>query len=47
MAKDLVNKKSKNYKKTHIIFSDRVLNIILKKIKNFLKGLLFKKCFFS
>ena len=31
MANDLINKKSKNYKKTHIIFSKGVLNMILKK----------------
>ena len=43
MANSLVNKKSKNYKKTHVIFSKEVLNIILKKkIKKF-----FKKIFYS
>ena len=47
MANDLINKKSKNYKKTHIIFSKGVLNMILKKkLKNFLKKSFIQKMFF-
>ncbi len=43
MANNLMNKNWKHYKKTHVIFSNEVLNIILKKkIKKF-----FKKIFYS
>tara|TARA_A100001015_G_scaffold271336_1_gene324820 strand:+ start:1657 stop:2601 length:945 start_codon:yes stop_codon:yes gene_type:complete len=47
MANNLMNKNSKHYKKTHVIFSNEVLNIILKKkLKNFLKRSFIQKMFF-
>jgi len=47
MANSLINKRSKNYKKTHVIFSKGVLDMILKKkLKNFLKKSFIQKMFF-